>query len=260
MGNRMNQSGEQKEKQNMLNHWQVITIFLAAYDMLAVTGSYFLALWIRYDLQFSRIRPVFLESWLHFAPFYAIFCLIVFHFMKLYRTIWKFASYTELVRVTLASLITSAVHAAAITLFIHRMPISYYLFGGIIQLFLVLSIRFLYRMMLLLKGKYSPVAQGGRVMMIGAGNAGQMLLREINMASEVSDRVVCIIDDDANTWNRYIDGVPVVGGRDSILENASKYKVDKIYLAIPSATAEERRDILNICKETDCELKNLPGM
>ena len=69
MGNRMNQSGEQKEKQNMLNHWQVITIFLAAYDMLAVTGSYFLALWIRYDLQFSRIRPVFLESWLHFAPF-----------------------------------------------------------------------------------------------------------------------------------------------------------------------------------------------
>ena len=260
MGNIMNQSGEQKEKRNMLNHWQVITIFLAAYDMLAVTASYFLALWIRYDLQFSRIRPVFLESWLRFAPFYAVFCLIVFHFMKLYRTIWKFASYTELVRVTLASLITSAVHAAAITLIIHRMPISYYLFGGIIQLFLVLSIRFLYRMMLLLKGKYSPVAQGGRVMMIGAGNAGQMLLREINMASEVSDRVVCIIDDDANTWNRYIDGVPVVGGRDSILENASKYKVDKIYLAIPSASAEERRDILNICKETDCELKNLPGM
>ena len=69
-----------------------------------------------------------------------------------------------------------------------------------------------------------------------------------------------MIDDDANTWNRYIDGVPVVGGRDSILENASKYKVDKIYLAIPSASAEERRDILNICKETDCELKNLPGM
>ena len=152
MGNIMNQSGEQKEKRNMLNHWQVITIFLAAYDMLAVTASYFLALWIRYDLQFSRIRPVFLESWLRFAPFYAVFCLIVFHFMKLYRTIWKFASYTELVRVTLASLITSAVHAAAITLIIHRMPISYYLFGGIIQLFLVLSIRFLYRMMLLLKG------------------------------------------------------------------------------------------------------------
>jgi FlaA1/EpsC-like NDP-sugar epimerase len=103
-------------------------------------------------------------------------------------------------------------------------------------------------------------APGSRVMLIGAGNAGQMLLRDIHSAEKVTDRVVCIIDDNPNKWNRDIDGVPIVGGRSEIMASVKDYRVDKIYLAIPSATAEQRRDILNICKETGCELKNLPGM
>ena len=97
-------------------------------------------------------------------------------------------------------------------------------------------------------------------MLIGAGSAGQMILRDMHNASEISDEVVCIIDDDVNKWGRFIDGVPIVGGRDDILSSADKYRVNKIYLAIPSATAEDRRDILNICQETGCELRNLPGM
>ena len=97
-------------------------------------------------------------------------------------------------------------------------------------------------------------------MLIGAGNAGQTILRDINKAKEINGKVVCIIDDDPNKWNRFMDGTPIVGGRDDILSNVSKYKVTKIFLAIPSASAEERRDILEICKETGCAIKNLPGI
>ena len=97
-------------------------------------------------------------------------------------------------------------------------------------------------------------------MLIGAGFAGQMILRDMHGAKEVQELVCCIIDDDANKWGRYIDGVPIVGGRNDILFNVKKYRIEKIYLAIPSASAIERRDILDICKETVCELKNLPGM
>ena len=96
-------------------------------------------------------------------------------------------------------------------------------------------------------------------MLIGAGAAGQMLLRDLHRAGASGDRVLCIIDDDENKWGRFIDGVPIVGGRDEILLNAKKYKIEKIFLVIPSATPDQRRDILNICKETGCELKNLPS-
>ncbi len=97
-------------------------------------------------------------------------------------------------------------------------------------------------------------------MLIGAGSAGQIILRELMHAKESEDLVVCIIDDNRNKWNRDIEGVPIVGGRESILYAVGKYGIEKIYVAIPSCRAEDRREILNICKETGCELKNLPGV
>ena len=97
-------------------------------------------------------------------------------------------------------------------------------------------------------------------MLVGAGNAGQMILRDIEQSRNLKEKVVCIIDDNPNKWDRYIDGVPIVGGRDDILLSAQKYNVNAIYVAIPSASAEDRRELLNICKETGCELKNLPGL
>ena len=97
-------------------------------------------------------------------------------------------------------------------------------------------------------------------MLIGAGNAGQNLIHDIMRSKELDEKVCCVIDDDPNKWGRYIDGIPIVGGRDTIIKNAEKFRIDKIYLAIPSASAQQKRDILDICKETNCELKNLPGM
>ena len=246
-----------------IQHWQVISALLVVYDAIVVNAAYFGALWLRFDCQFSRISEIYYGSWLRFAPIYTVCCLILFTRMRLYNSVWRFASYTELIRVVIASVISAVVHTAGITLWLRRMPMTYYVFGALLQFVLVISVRFSYRLVLLLAEGRKKQPNGlppKRVMLIGAGSAGRLILRDINAAKEVVERVVCIIDDEPNKWHRFIDGIPVVGGRETILENVEKFQIEKIYLAIPSATAAERRDILNICQETDCELKNLPGM
>ena len=252
---------EMKKKKECfrLEHWHIVAFGLMVYDALALGLSYLLALWLRFDLRFSMIDPPYIEAWRRFLPIYVLFSLAVFWYLKLYKSIWRFASYSELLRVSLATMVSSLFHIVGITILFRRMPVSYYFIGALLQYFAVLGIRFSYRFILLIRKINSKRIQS-RIMVIGAGAAGQMLVRDIHRAGEVGGDVVCIIDDNQNKWGRLIDNIPVVGGRESILEAVDKFAVDKIFMAIPSATAEQRRDILNICNETSCELKNLPGM
>ena len=246
-----------------LEHWHLISFYLVIYDLLVSAGAYFLALWLRFDGLFSQIPRDYLMAWANFAPIYAAVCLAVFWKLRLYRSMWQYASFHELNRVIISSAITAVFHTVAITVLFRRMPISYYCIGAALQFLLILGIRFSYRFILLQRSKLARAGEktaANRVMLIGAGSAGQMILRDLHNAREVNDLVCCIIDDNSNKWGRYLDGVPIVGGRDDILLNVEKYRIEKIYLAIPSATAIQRRDILDICKETGCELKNLPGM
>lgn len=252
----------QREKRGQgfqLEHWHIIALGLMLYDSLALSFSYLIALWLRYDLRYSTIDTIYIERWKAFLPFYILGSLAVFWFLKLYKSIWRFASYSELLRVSMATVICSFFHIIGITFFWGRMPISYYVIGAILQYLAVLGIRFSYRFILLLR-KVNNKKSHHRIMVIGAGSAGQMLIRDIQRSGEVDGAVVCIIDDNKNKWGRLIDNIPVVGGRESILEAVEKFAVDKIFLAIPSATVSQRRDILQICNETTCELKNLPGM
>ena len=250
------------QKKGKLEHWQIIAMYLAVYDAIAVNAAYFLALWIRFDCRYSEIPEVYLSSYLKFAPWYTIFSVVIFWLLRLYKSIWRFASYSEFVRIVAATVITGLFHTAVITITVRRMPVSYYMFGILFQLLLVAGVRFSYRCVLLERGKKEKEESGNycRIMVIGAGAAGQTILREMSRAREVKGKICCIIDDNSNKWGRYIDGVPVVGGRDDIMVNAKKYKINQIFFAIPSASAEEKRDILNICKETGCELKILPGI
>lgn len=256
-----------------LQHWQVIAILLTIYDMAAVSLSYLAALWLRFDGKYSLIPQDYLMIWAKFAIPYAVICIALFWVMRLYRSVWRFASYNELLRVTLASIIAAFIHIAGIAVVFSmmgealvsydRMPLSYYIGGAGIQFFAILAPRFSYRFLLLersKRGHHLAEAKATRVMLIGAGSAGQMILRDMHSAHELNDRVLCIIDDNPNKWGRFIDGVEVVGGRDDILAQVEKHKIEKIVLAIPSADMENKRDILNICKETNCELKALPGV
>lgn len=246
-----------------LLHWQKISIYLMVYDFVAVCLAYFVGLWLRFDCRYSMIPEEYLTPYMQFTLFYAVICVVVFHFLKLYNSIWRFASYNELSRVIWSSVITAILHTVLITVFLKRMPISYYLFGAVIQFVLILAVRFSYRFILLEREKrtlYSRKENTKNVMVIGAGAAGQMILRELMHSSETEDVACCIIDDNPNKWGRNVEGIPVIGGRDSIMVGVEKYKIEKIYLAIPSCSVEEKREILNICKETGCELKNLPGV
>ena len=249
-----------KEKYN-IQHWHWIAAFLIVFDLVAVSGSYFFALWARFDCLYSAIPQDMLSAFMRFTPIYAVLCIIVFWRFRLYNSLWRFASFPELIKVTEASIVSAVLHAVGITLLFCRMPVSYYLGGALIQFALVVGIRFLYRFVLLMRSSRDQARnKKGRVMIIGAGAAGQLLLHDMLRSSEVHDTACCFIDDNPNKWGRYMDNVPIVGGRDDILENVRKYEIDKIYLAIPSAGAQTRRDILSICSETGCELKNLPGM
>ena len=245
----------------VIEHWQIIAFFLAVYDFIAVCAAYFLALLVRFDGTYSAIIPQYLQAYNRFILFAAAGSILVFMLFKMYNGMWRFASFSELVRTFSGSLTSSALHTILITVFVNRMPLSYYLLGAVFQGILLIGIRFSYRLVQIAKLRNGQTEVGAkRVMLIGAGSSGQMILRDISRAPEVKDKVICIIDDNPNKWNRLLNGIPIVGGRDEILSAAEKYKIDEIYIAIPSATVQQKRDILNICSETGCKLRQLPGM
>ena len=250
-------------RKKRIEHWQVVSMALAGYDAIAIILAFFLALWFRFDCRYSLIPKEYLGSYVKFIGIYVIFSLLVFWRMHLYNSIWRFASYNELIRMVFATGISFIFHCTGMSIFFGRMPISYYFFGILVQFGLTLAVRFAYRFVLLERDKRRTTeerAKAKKVLLIGGGKAGRIILRDIKTAKELKDIVCCIIDDNPNKWGRYIEGVQIVGGRDDIMSCVERYKIDKIVLAIPSATAQEKRDILNICKETGCELKNLPGV
>lgn len=240
----------------------MISLYLVIYDVIAVNAAYFLGLWFRFDCTYSAIPGEYLSAYLKFTPWYTVFSVFVFWMLRLYNSVWRFASYSELIRVGISTVITFLFQAVGITLAIQQMPMSYYLFGTIIQFCLIVGIRFSYRFVLLERTRRQKEEEGPlhHVMLIGAGSAGQMIFRDIKNAKETSERVCCFIDDNPNKWGRYIDNVPIFGGRENIMEAVAKFEIEKIYVAIPSADPEDKREILRICNETGCELMNLPGM
>lgn len=251
-----------KLKRYALKHWQIVSFFMMLYDLTAVNGAYFFALWLRYDFKFTTVPKQYLSAWLRFVPLYTVFVFAVLLALRLYRSVWRFASYRELVRVFEATVVTSVFHALVITLLFTQMPLSYYVVGAGLEFMLLISIRFAYRFVLLMRSrlkKEDKAAGASHVMLIGAGSAGQMILRELHSSNQINARVCCIIDDNPNKWNRYIDDVPIVGGREKIAEAVVKYQIQKIYLTIPTADSTAKHDILNICKETGCLIRTLPG-
>lgn len=169
-----------KGKQNRdssFRHWQRVAAYLVAYDIVAVTLSYYVALMLRFDLSFSRVPEIYLKPWAIFAPVYAVLCVLVFGRFRLYRSIWRFASFTELQRVTAATAVTTVIQIIGSTVAInmisvhtqynvHRMPLSYYIMGALLQFVLVTAIRFSYRFILLLRATRDKKSSNN-IMLIG---------------------------------------------------------------------------------------------
>jgi FlaA1/EpsC-like NDP-sugar epimerase len=260
MADHLKKNENRPQKQGMM-HWKKVAVYLVIYDILAVNFSYFFALLVRFDLRYTNIPPQYLQAFLHFAPFYTVFCILTFFFLRLYNSVWRFASLSELNRIFVATLVTTAFQAVGMTVFFRVMPYSYYIIGCVLQAVLITGVRFAYRYLNLERSRRKNESSAQiNAMIIGAGAAGQIIIRELKNSSELKIRPCCIIDDNPNKWNRYIEGVPVIGGREMIPKAAEDYRISRILFAIPTATAKERKEILEICKETRCELKSLPGV
>lgn len=250
-------------EKGLKSHWKRIATLLVLYDVIAINAVYAMALWIRFDGQIRDIPREYIMAWVKSIPAVTVVTIAVMVCLRLYNSIWRFASYNELEKTLVASFANVAVQVMFMNSISQRMPITYYAFGWILEFSATTGVRFAYRLIRMMGVRLrqkSVVNHKKNVIIIGAGEAGKALLAELTSSSHLDDKVCCFIDDNNNKKGRYVDGVPVIGNRDHIMEAVQKYKINQIVFAIPTASPEQKRDILNICKETGCEIKVIPGI
>ena len=253
-----------KEPRLMDLQWVRRALLLFLGDVVIIIMASVGALIARFDFSYSSIDAVYLDSMYHYLPIHIFTTVVIFYFCRMYHSLWKFISIHELGYIILANTISFFMQIIGYCLFQYLIPKSYFFAQIMLQTAMVIGIRFSYRFCRYLKEareqRFGCGEPQKRVMIIGAGDAGRAIIKEILDSRHLTMKVCCVIDDDCNKEGRYINGIPIIGDRSVILKNVEKYKIDKIILAIPSASKEERREILEICKMTKCELKMLPGM
>ena len=237
---------------------------LIIYDIISVILASYIALLMRYGFEMAEIPAHFVDPINHFLPFNILITLAVLYVFRMYNSLWAFAGETELQNLVLASVISSGLQAAGIQFFKtpgqQAVPGSYYFLYMFLLISFIFASRFSYRFFRSLKHKKQNKKNSISVMVIGAGEAANVIIKEI-VNSNFSTMVIrCIIDDDPGKWGRFIQGIKVVGGRDKIIECADIYGIDEIIVAMPSVSRKELSEILDICKETNCKLRSLPGM
>lgn len=244
--------------------WIYKALVLCLADILIVMGSYFMALFLRFDFQIQMIPKEYISGYLRSMPFWTVSTIVIYYLYKLYHSIWEFVSITELKRIMLADLVLIPVYAVGALVMKLHMPKSYYFMGYVLSCVLCAGVRFSYRYIRFylhsLKEDGNKAQKMDRIMIIGAGTVGQTLMREIRKADTVHAKVVCAIDDDPEKIGRMLEGIPVVGNRHAIVEMVKKYDVNRIIYAIPSTTGQNRKDIMNLCKETGCRMQTVPSV
>lgn len=241
------------------------TLFIVMLDIVAIVLSYCFALWLRFDFSYNEIPTVYRVNVLYFLPFIVVLSLIVYIIGKLYRSVWRFAGTTEVVRVTIAYVVIAPLMALGYQILNYIIPRSVLILGFILSYGCCVGIRLSYRLIRLIfrNLKLNNMASKGNcenIMIVGGGSAGRQLVHEYKISTHINGVVKCIIDDNPQKLRKNIEGVPIVGGRDTILDNTNKYNIDKIIVAIPAADSIDKKNILDICKETGCKIQITPGI
>lgn len=236
---------------------------LIIYDIISVAAASFLAILIRYEFHIDEIPEEFLRPIQHFLLLNIVLTIAIFYFFRLYHSLWAFAGENELQNLVMACFLSSVVSGIGLNFFKiseKAAPDSYYFMYCFLLITFIFISRFSYRFLRSRKHRAQNKKNSISVMIIGAGEAGNAIIKEI-VTSNYSTMVIrCIIDDDRQKWGQFIQGIKVVGGRDKIIESADLYDIDEIFVAIPSAPRSVIREILEICQETGCKLRSLPGM
>ena len=235
--------------------------FLFLTDTFLLNACVYLSLIMRFDVGIVSIEPQYTSNYVENMLPYTIISLLIFWGFRLYHSLWQYASIAEVYRIAEACITVEIVHYVCNRIAGNMLPRSCYFNAAIYLIIAICASRFMYRMIRTVLNKYRNIKTSNNVMIIGAGEATNVIMREIQNSSYLANsNIACIIDDDRRKVGKYIRGVKVIGTRDKIKEAAKLYDIDEIIFAIPSASNEVKRDILNICKETDCTLKILPGV
>ncbi len=235
--------------------------FLIAYDIMAVCLACIAPLWIRYEFHYNEIPSYFVNSVWHMMPFSVILTLVVFWVLRLYHSLWAYAGVTEMQNIVVACFVSAALQGVGLAILHDPVPRSYYfIYAFVLMAFTMLS-RFSYRFARETRHRvYNKKRNVISVMIVGAGDAGNTLIKEINSSYHSTMIIKCIIDEDPNKWGRYVQGIKIVGGRDKIVENARLHSIDEIIIAMPSAPRPTIKGLIEVCQETNCKLRTLPGI
>ena len=245
----------------------VKTIILGLFDVIMVAAAYFFALLLRFDFRYSEIPPEYLQGYNSTILLWIVVTIVVFVITRLYHSIWTLASVAELMAVVKAYVLLIPVYVVVSVVMDVRMPRSYYIMGFVLSFCCTTAIRFSYRVIRFvgnheLQGLLPEKERAGadRVMVIGAGTAGQTIIKEMQNSDKLNVQVCCVIDDNMHKIGKFIEGVRIVGDRHDIIANVKKYRISRIVVAVPTLRGEDRKEILNICKMTKCKLQIIPGV
>lgn len=238
-------------------------IALLIMDTMSIVIASFAAIYIRFDFQFNAIPKEYMAKFEYILPFNIGFTILFFVIWKLYKSVWRYASATEMLNIVFATCCASVAQFVLCQLTNQKMPRSYYIIYLFLLFAMTCGIRFSYRILRIINMKRTEIAQkktGNNVMLIGGGAAANAILKEAESSQFVSMNIKCIIDDNPGCHGKFLRGVPIVGGREKIADAVGQYNIDEIIFAIPSASNKVRKEILDICKETGCKLRTLPGI
>ncbi len=253
-----------KKEQTKVNYTKLYRqIALVIYDVISIIAASYLAILLRYEFRFSEVMEEFMTPVNRFLPINIVLTILVFYIFRLYQSLWAYAGETELQNLVMACVISGVINGIGLQFFkIHTqaVPQSYYFLYTFLLMTLIFISRFSYRFFRSQKHKSENKNNATSVMIIGAGEAANVIIKEVTNSLYSTMSIKCIIDDDRNKWGRYIQGIRVAGGREKIIECADLYDIDEIIIAIPSATRRELSQIIEICKETNCKLQSLPGV
>ena len=236
---------------------------LIIYDIISIVFASYMAVLIRYEFHLDMIPEHFLSPVNRFLPINILLTLCIFYFFRMYHSLWAFAGETELQNLVMSCVMSALMNSIGLQFFKtvgQPVPKSYYFLYMFVLISMIFASRFSYRFLRSQKHKQQNKKNGISVMVIGAGEAGNVIIKEIVNSNFSTMVIKCIIDDDKGKWGKYIQGIKVTGGRDKIIESADIYDIDEIIVAMPAISRSEMRSILEICKETNCKLRSLPGM
>lgn len=255
----------EKKKGRLSGRSAIIKAAMVVFDIVAVNLAYFVALLVRFyvNYEFNEWAVDYVPAFLKFAPWYTLACIAIFAACKLYNSRWKYAGMADLNRIFFASALTCVVQVAGSSLFVKRMPVTYYAIGAIVQFALIALSRFAYRIISMESDRARARKRRSgtmvNVMIVGVGETAHLMLHHMEHDEESAARPVCLVDFRADGYGSIMEGLPVIGGTAGIRDAIKKYRVECVILADTTMPAEVRRSVRELCKELEVDVQDYVG-